>query len=76
MLTLIEKIIFVLLALGSAYLAYRTAERIIRIVRRGTGAVGMDELVSRAINATIIFATQKTVLKRRLLPSVAHAFVA
>lgn len=76
MLTLIEKIIFVLLALGSAYLAYRTTERIIRIVRRGTGTVGMDELVSRAINATIIFATQKTVLKRRLLPSVAHAFVA
>ena len=76
MLTLIEKIIFVLLALGSAYFAYRTVERITRIVRRGTGAVGMDELVSRAINATIIFATQKTVLKRRLLPSVAHAFVA
>jgi Fe-S oxidoreductase len=76
MLTLVEKIIFVLLALGSAYFAYRTVERIMRIVRRGAGAVGMDELVSRAVNATIIFATQKTVLKRRLLPSVAHAFVA
>ncbi|MBI4631677.1 MAG: hypothetical protein HY740_08185 [Chloroflexi bacterium] len=76
MLTLIEKIIFVFLALGSAYFAYFTAERIYRIVRRGTGAVGLDELVKRAINATIIFVSQKTVLKRRFLPSLAHAFVA
>jgi len=76
MLTLIEKIIFVLLSLGSAYFAYLTAERIYRIVRRGTGAVGLDELVKRAINATIIFVSQKTVLKKRFLPSLAHAFVA
>ncbi|MBI5082342.1 MAG: 4Fe-4S dicluster domain-containing protein, partial [Chloroflexi bacterium] len=76
MLTLIEKIIFVFLALGSAYFAYFTTERIYRIVRRGTGAVGLDELVKRAINATIIFVSQKTVLKRRFLPSLAHAFVA
>jgi len=76
MLTLIEKIIFVLLSLGSAYFAYLTAERIYRIVRRGTGIVGLDELVKRAINATIIFVSQKTVLKKRFLPSLAHAFVA
>lgn len=76
MLTLIEKIIFVLLSLGSAYFAYLTAERIYRIVRRGTGAVGLDELVKRAINATVIFVSQKTVLKKRFLPSLAHAFVA
>jgi len=76
MLTLIEKIIFVFLSLGSAYFAYLTAERIYRIVRRGAGAVGLDELVKRAINATIIFVSQKTVLKKRFLPSLAHAFVA
>lgn len=76
MLTLVEKIIFVLLALGSAYFAYRTTDRIIRTIRRGAGAIGLDELVNRVINATLIFVTQKTVLKRRLLPSLAHAFVA
>ncbi len=76
MLTLIEKIIFVLLSLGSAYFAYLTVVRIYRIVRRGTGTVGLDELVKRAINAAIIFVSQKTVLKKRFLPSLAHAFVA
>jgi Fe-S oxidoreductase len=76
MLTLIEKIIFVLLGLGSAYFAYRTADRILRTIRRGTGAVGMDELVRRAIEAGLVFVSQRTVLKRRFLPSLAHAFVA
>lgn len=76
MLTLIEKILFTLLALGSAYTAYLAADRIIRIVRRGAGAVGLDEILRRAVNAGIIFVTQKTVFKRRLLPSLAHAFVA
>ncbi len=76
MLTVIEKIIFTLLALASAYTAYRAADRIIRIVRRGAGAIGLDELFRRAVNTAVIFVTQKTVLKRRLLPGVAHAFVA
>ena len=76
MLTLIEKILFTLLALGSVYTAYLAADRIIRIVRRGTGAVGLDELLRRAVNAGIVFVTQRTVFKRRLLPSLAHAFVA
>lgn len=76
MLTLVEKIIFVLLGLGSAYFAYRTAERILRTIRRGTGLVGRDEIVRRATEAAIIFVSQRTVLKRRFLPSLAHAFVA
>src|SRR3972149_11849627 len=63
MLPLIEKILFTLLALGSAYTAYVAADRIIRIVRRGTGAVGLDELLRRAVNAGIVFVTQRTGLQ-------------
>lgn len=75
MLTLIEKIIFVLLALASAYAAYRSADRIIRIIKRGAGRLGADNLIGRAANATLIAVTQRTVLKKRFLPSLAHAFV-
>jgi Fe-S oxidoreductase len=75
MLTLPEMIVFVLLGLGSAFLAYRSADRIIKIVKRGTGSLATDNLVGRAINASIIALSQRTVLKRRLLPSIAHALV-
>ena len=37
MLTLPEKIIFLLAALASAYTAYRMAERVIKIIGRGQG---------------------------------------
>ena len=76
MLTAIEKILFTLLALGSLYAAYRSADRINRIIRRGTGSLATDHLLCRVINAGIVFVTQYTVYKRRPLASLAHAFVA
>src|SRR3990172_3085842 len=75
MLTLIEKIIFVLLALASAYAAYRSADRIIKVIKRGTGSLGTEKLAQRAVDAALIALTQRTVFKRRLLASIAHAFV-
>src|SRR3972149_2472999 len=54
MLTLIEKIIFVLLALASAYAAYRSADRIIKIVKRGAGSLGTENLVQRAVDAALL----------------------
>ena len=76
MLTTPEKIILVLLTLASFYLAYRAADRIIRIIRRGTGSLATDNLGSRIANALVIFVSQRTVLKRRFWPSLAHAFIA
>lgn len=76
MLTFIEKILFTLLALASAYAAVRVAVRIAKTVMRGAGAVGLDEIARRAAEAAIVFVSQKTVLKQRLLPSIAHALVA
>jgi Fe-S oxidoreductase len=76
MLTTVEKILFTLLALASAYAAYRAADRIIRIIRRGTGSLATDHFGSRLRAGLSVFVTQRTVLKRRLWPSIAHAFIA
>jgi Fe-S oxidoreductase len=75
MLTWPEMIVFVLLGLASAYFAYRSAERIYKIIKRGSGSIATENLIQRAIDATLIVITQRTVLKRRLLPSIAHALV-
>ncbi len=75
MLTPIEKIIFVLCMLASLYAAVRSAIRIVRIIRRGPGGLGANEIVRRLVNMLVVFVTQKTVLKRRLLPSIAHLLI-
>ena len=69
MLTLVEKSLFVLLGLGAAYFVYNHAARIIKIIKRGTGSLATDNLVKRAIDASIIAISQRTVLKRRPLAS-------
>ncbi|HJW83255.1 MAG TPA: (Fe-S)-binding protein, partial [Anaerolineae bacterium] len=51
-------------------------DRIIRIIRRGPGALAVDAFVARLANTVWIFLTQKTVFKRRFLPSLAHALIA
>jgi Fe-S oxidoreductase len=75
MLTLIEKIIFVLMVVASGYAASLAAVRIVGTIRRGPGSLGTNEIVRRLINATVVAVTQKTVLKRRLLTSIAHALI-
>ncbi len=75
MLSPIEKILFVLATLASGYAAFLVARRIFRIVQRGHGGIGTNEFIRRLVNATVVFLTQRTVLKRRLWPSIAHAFI-
>ncbi len=76
MLTDIERIILVVLTLGSLYAAYRIADRIIKTIGRGTGALGTDHFSARFRRAIDVFITQRTVLKRRPLASIAHLFIA
>ena len=76
MLTAVEMVVFILLSLASVYAAYRSVDRIIRIIRRGPGALAVDAFVARLANTVWIFLTQKTVFKRRFLPSLAHALIA
>jgi Fe-S oxidoreductase len=76
MLTLIEKLFFLIAFCASGYSAFLVARRILRIVQRGHGGIGTNEIVRRLINATVVLVSQQTVLKRRLWPSIAHAFIA
>ena len=76
MLTAVERAVFVLLLLAAVYAAYRSADRIIRTIRRGPGALATDHLIRRVLYAMWIFVAQTTVLKRRFLPSLAHIFIA
>src|SRR5512137_2002041 len=75
MLTPLEKVLFVLAFLASGYAAFLVARRIYRIVQRGHGGLGTNEIIRRLINVNVVFFTQKTVLKCRLWPSIAHALI-
>ena len=55
MLTLIEKILFVLLALASAAAALRAADRIRRVIRRGAGQVTLNDIPQRLARAVTTF---------------------
>ncbi len=76
MLTDIERIIFTLLVLASAYAGYQVGKRIWLVVGRGQGELGTDDMGARVRRAIGIFVTQRTVLNRRRLASVMHLFVA
>lgn len=77
MLTLIEKILFTLLALGSLAAALRAADRIRRIVRRGRGAeqFKLTDVVRRAVDATLKALTLSPTWRVRFWPSLFHAMV-
>src|ERR1700682_2380009 len=75
MLTIIEKIVFVLLALGAAAAALREADRIRRVIRRGWGRPTLDRLPERAVQAVGEAATFQPTSRGRLVPSLLHAFV-
>ncbi len=75
MLTLIERILFVVAVILSGYAAFRVAQRIVRIVRRGHGGIGTNEIARRLINTAVVFVTQRTTLKRRPLASIAHLLI-
>lgn len=76
MLTDLEKLIFTVLALISAYAGYQVGKRIWLVVGRGQGTLGTDHMGARVRRAINVFVTQRTVLKRRPLASLAHLLVA
>src|SRR5574342_484774 len=76
MLTTIEIVIFVALALASAGSALLAADRIRRIVRRGKGTISLDDVGARAGRALFNFLTLAPTWRTRLVPTLLHAFVA
>jgi hypothetical protein len=75
MLTLPEKILFILLLAASLYYVYTGFRRVYLAIRRGRPEDRFDRLPQRIGRALWLTLTQRTVFKRRPLVSLLHAFV-
>ncbi len=75
MLTLIEKIIFLLLAAGSLYLAQRFFRQAFAVIRRGEGELHLEGLPGRIWRALEVTVTQRTVFRARPATSLMHGLV-
>ncbi len=75
MLSIEERIVFLVLALISIALTTRGAMRIVRIVRAGRPADRSDDLVGRFARALLDVGLQRPLFRIRPLVSVFHAFM-
>jgi len=75
MLTLPEKILFVLAVLLSLYAAYRAGDRIVRTIRRGRGQVDWNAVREQFTAGVINFLTFRPVFRLRFWPSLFHGFI-
>lgn len=76
MLTLIEKIVFLLAVIASGYTAFQAAVRLIKIFRRGAGRPDLKLVPQRLFSVLVKVATLQPTFKIRLIPSLLHAFIA
>jgi Fe-S oxidoreductase len=82
MLTLVEKILFTLLALASLVFALRAADRIRRLLWRGRDGAALNfaylkqQIPRRAVDAALKFVTLSPTWRVRLGPSLFHALIA
>jgi Fe-S oxidoreductase len=75
MLTAIEKILFVLLALGSFYYGGKKFYDVYRAIARGKPDARFDNLAQRVRRALWIVLTQQSVFKQRPIVSFLHALI-
>src|SRR5947208_16286605 len=75
MLTTLEKILFVLLAIGSLYYGGKRFYDVYRVISRGKPDPRLDKLPERIRRAILIVLTQQSVFKTRPIVSVLHAMV-
>ena len=75
MLTLVEKILFVLAVLGSLYFTWLGAKRIIQIVGRGQGKPDWTLLRKRLWEVTLKVGTFRPLFRFRLGPSLLHGLI-
>jgi Fe-S oxidoreductase len=75
LLTTIEKIIFIVAVLLSAYAAYRVSLRIVRVIGRGQGSVDWSVIPERIFAVIFKTGTFQPVFRFRLVPSLFHAFI-
>jgi Fe-S oxidoreductase len=76
MLTLVEKILFILAAIASIYAAYRVAQRITRTLLRGQGKPDLNLARKRLVSALVKVAVLQPTFKIRFWPSLFHALIA
>jgi Fe-S oxidoreductase len=76
MLTLIEKILFALAVLASMYTAYRAANRIIHIIRRGHGKIDWRKAREHLFSTSVKTLSFQPVFRFRFWPSLFHGLVA
>ncbi len=72
MLTAVEKMLFLLLAVLSLGAAYAGFEQMLLIIRRGHGELYLDHLPARAWRALTVYVTQNTTLRARPMTSLFH----
>lgn len=75
MLTIPEKIIFILAVMASLYAASRVAMRIIRTIKRGQGEIDIGVIPGRLASVIATTLSFKPVFRFRFWPSLFHAFV-
>ena len=75
MLTPIEKIVFLALAITSLYFAQRFFRLAFQVINRGEGQLYFEKLPSRLWRALEITITQRMVFRTRLGTSLMHGFV-
>ena len=72
MLTVAEKLLFLLLALFALSASYAGFKEMFSIIGRGQGQLHFDGIIRRAFGALAVYITQRTTLKTRPLTSVIH----
>ena len=76
MLTLPEKLLFAVAVAASLGLSYVTFGRMIRVIRRGQGALLLDHLPSRVMKGLLALASQGRIIRNRKVASLFHYGVA
>jgi Fe-S oxidoreductase len=76
MLTIVERILFILLAIASLTIATITFGRMARVIQRGQGKLNFDELPKRAMTGLLALFTQGRIIRHRPVTSLVHYAVA
>jgi len=76
MLSLIEKVVFVVLIIITAWLTIRSFGRMIKVIKRGQGKLYFNHPQKRILNALNVLVSQKTVFPDRTILSIFHALIA
>ncbi len=76
MLTLVEKLLFLLAVIVSLYISYRTFSRMFKIINRGTEPIDWKKAFGNLSEGLKVLLTQQTLFKTRPVIGFIHALVA